>query len=38
MRYPIKPINRTCTKDYGFLSFAKNFGKNLNNNYREKTL
>ena len=38
MRYPIKPINRTCAKDYGFLSFAKNIGKNLNNNYRQKTL
>ena len=31
MRYSIEPKNRIYLKSYGFLSFAKNMGKNLNN-------
>ena len=33
MRYSIEPRDRACVKGYGFLSFAKNMGKNLNNKY-----
>ena len=28
MRYSIKPTGRIYVKGYGFLSFAKNIGKN----------
>ena len=31
IRYSIEPIDRICVKGYGFLSFAKNMGKNLSN-------
>ena len=33
MRYSIEPKDRTYVKGYGFLSFAKNMGKNLNNKH-----
>ena len=28
MRYPIEPRDRIYVKGYGFLSYAKNIGKN----------
>ena len=31
MRYPIEPRDRIYVKGYGFLTFAKNMGKNLRN-------
>ena len=31
MRYSIEPRDRIYVKGYGFLSFAKNIGKNLSN-------
>ena len=31
MRYSIEPRDRISVKGYGFLSFAKNIGKNLSN-------
>ena len=33
MRYSIEPKYRRYVKGYGFLSFAKNIGKNLSNKY-----
>ena len=36
MKYPIEPKNRIYVKGYGFLSFAKSTGKNLNNKYSQK--
>ena len=36
MRYSIEPIDRRYVKSYGFLSFAKNIGKNTSNKYSEK--
>ena len=38
IRYVIEPRDRTYVKRYGFLSFAKNIGKNLSNNYGQKIL
>ena len=38
MRYSIEPKNRIYVKGYGFLSFAKNIGKNLSNKYSKKLL
>ena len=38
IRYVIEPRDRTYVKRYGFLSFAKNIGKNLSNNYGQKLL
>ena len=38
MRYSIKPRDRIYVKRYGFLSFAKNTGKNLSNKYGQKPL
>ena len=38
LRYLIEPRDRTYVKRYGFLSFAKNIGKNLSNNYGQKLL
>ena len=38
MRCSIEPKNRICVKRYGFLSFAKNMGKNLSNKYSQKLL
>ena len=35
MRYSIEPRD---VKGYGFLSFAKNMGKNLSNKYGQKLL
>ena len=38
MRYSIEPRDRIYVKGYGFLSFAKNMGKNLSNKYGQKIL
>ena len=38
MRYSIEPRDRIYLKGYGFLSFAKNIGKNLSNKYNQKLL
>ena len=36
MRYSIEPRERRYGKGYGFLSFAKDIGKNLSNKYGQK--
>ena len=36
MHYPIEPRERRYVKGYGFLSFAKNIGRNLSNKYGQK--
>ena len=36
MKYSIEPRDRIYVKWYGFLSFAKNMGKNLSNKYSQK--
>ena len=36
MRYSTEPRDRIYVKGYGFLSFAKNIGKNLSNKYGQK--
>ena len=38
MRYSIEPKNRVYVKGYGFLSFAENMRKHLNNKYSQKPL
>ena len=38
MRYSIECRDRRHVKGYGFLSFAKNIGKNLSNQYSQKLL
>ena len=38
MRYPIEPRDRIYVKGYGFLSFAKNIGKNLSNEHGKNLL
>ena len=38
MRYLTESRNRIYVKGYGFLSFAKNTGKNLSNKYGQKLL
>ena len=38
MYYSIEPRDRLYVKGYGFLSFAKNIGKNLSNKYSKKLL
>ena len=38
MRYSIEPRDRIYVKGYGFMSFAKNIGKNLNNKYSQKII
>ena len=38
MRYSIEPNDRIYVKGYGFLSFAKNMGKNLSNKYSKKLI
>ena len=38
MRYSIEPRDRIYVKGYGFLSFAKNIGKNLSNKYGQKII
>ena len=36
MRYSIEPRDRRYVNGYGFLSFAKNIGKNISNKYSQK--
>ena len=36
IRYSIEPSDRRYVKGYGFLSFAKNIGKNIANKYSPK--
>ena len=38
MRCSIEPKDRIYVKGYGFLLFAKNMGKNLNNKYSQRLL
>ena len=38
MRYSVEPRDRTYVKGYGFLSFAKNMGRNLSTKYSQKLL
>ena len=38
MRCSIEPRDRIYVKGFGFLSFAKNIGKNLSNKYGQKLL
>ena len=38
MRYSIEPQDRIYVKGYEFLSFAKNMGENLSNEYGQKLL
>ena len=35
-RYSIEPKEKRYVKGYGFLSFAKNIGRNLSNKYAQK--
>ena len=36
MRYSILPRDRRYVNGYGFISFAKNIGKNISNKYSQK--
>ena len=36
MYYSIEPRDRRYVKDYGFLSFAKNIGKDISSKYSQK--
>ena len=36
MKYSIQPRDKIYVKGYGFLTFAKNMGKNLSNKYGQK--
>ena len=36
MRYSIEPRERRYVKGYGFLSFARNIGKNISNKHGQK--
>ena len=36
MSYSIEPLDKRYVKGYGFLSFAKNIGKNISNKYSQK--
>ena len=38
MRYSIEPRDRIYVKVHGFLSLAKNIGKNLSNKYSQKLI
>ena len=38
MRYSTEPQDRIYVKGYGFLSFARNIGKNLSNKYGQKLI
>ena len=38
MRYSNEPRDRVYVKGYGFLSLAKNIGKNLSTKYGQKLL
>ena len=33
MKYSVQPRDRIFVKGYGFLSFAKNMGKNISKKY-----
>ena len=35
MRYSNEPKDRIYVKDYGFLSFAQNIGKNISSKYSQ---
>ena len=35
-RYSVQPRDRIFVKGYGFLSFAKNMGKNISENLSDK--
>ena len=35
MHYSIEPEDRRYVKGYGFLSFAKNIGKNISSKYSQ---
>ena len=35
MRYSVQPRDRIFVKDYGFFSFPKNLGKNIDNHVSE---
>ena len=36
MCYSVQPRDQTFVKSYGFLSIAKNIGKNINKNFLAK--
>ena len=36
IHYSVEPRERRCVKDYGFLSFTKNIGKNISSKYSQK--
>ena len=38
MRYSIEPRDKVYLKEYGFMSSAKNIGKNLINKYSQKII
>ena len=38
MRYSIEPKDRIYVKEYRFLSFARNMGKNLSSKYGQNFL
>ena len=38
MRYSIEPRERKYVKEFEFLSFAKNIGKNVSSKYGQKLL
>ena len=38
MRHSFEPRDKIYVKGYGFLSFAKNMGKNLSNKFSQKLL
>ena len=38
MRHSIEPRDRRYVKGYGFLSFAKNIGKNISSKYSQKLI
>ena len=38
MRYSIEPRDKVYVKEYGFMSSAKNIGKNLINKYSQKII
>ena len=38
IRYSNEPRDRIYVKGYGFLSFAKNMGKNLSDKYGQKLI
>ena len=38
MRYSIEPRDGIYVERYGFMSFAKNIGKNLSNKYNQKII